>query len=109
MLDLPTEHDKVQRIVDDWHKICHIDPRHVGIWQAQTPPAWQFRAQRWAEFDKTAPEGCPIKGNVNSHGEKLYHVPWGRDYSKVKMDLSKGKQWFCTESDAEQAGWRLAR
>jgi endonuclease YncB( thermonuclease family) len=82
---------------------------HRGIWQSETQTAWDFRATRWAEHDKAAPEGCPIKGNVNSHGERIYHMPWGRDYAKVKMDLTKGKQWFCTEGQAEKAGWRAAR
>ena len=80
-----------------------------GIWQAETQTAWDYRAMRWAEYDRAAPEGCPIKGNVNRYGEKIYHMPWGRDYTKVKMDLTKGKQWFCSEGEAEKAGWRLAR
>src|SRR6516164_4128565 len=29
----------------------------VGIWQAETTPAWDYRAMRWAEYDKTAPAG----------------------------------------------------
>jgi endonuclease YncB( thermonuclease family) len=82
---------------------------HRGIWQAATQTAWDFRATRWAEYDKGAPVGCAIKGNVNGYGEKIYHVPWGRDYAKVKMDLTKGKRWFCSEGEAEQAGWRAAR
>ena len=82
---------------------------HRGIWQAETQTAWDFRATRWAELDQTAPEGCPIKGNVNSHGERIYHMPWGRDYAKVKMDLTKGKMWFCSEREAERAGWRAAK
>jgi hypothetical protein len=36
-------------------------------------------------------------------------MPWGRDYTKVKMDLTKGKRWFCSEGEAEKAGWRAAR
>jgi endonuclease YncB( thermonuclease family) len=82
---------------------------HRGIWQADTQTAWEFRAARWAEYDKSAPEGCAIKGNVNRRGERIYHMPWGLDYSKVKMDLTKGKRWFCSEGEAEQAGWRIAR
>jgi len=82
---------------------------HRGIWQVETQTAWDFRATRWKEYDKAAPEGCPIKGNVNSHGERIYHMPWSRDYAKVKMDLTKGKQWFCSEGDAEKAGWRAAK
>src|SRR5262245_47673136 len=82
---------------------------HRGVWQADTQTAWDFRATRWVEYDKTAPEGCPIKGNVNSHGERVYHMPWGRDYAKVKMDLTNGKRWVCSEGEAEKAGWRAAR
>jgi endonuclease YncB( thermonuclease family) len=82
---------------------------HRGIWQAETQTAWDYRASRWAEYDKTAPPGCPIKGNVNGHGERIYHLPWGRDYSKVKMELAKGKRWFCSEDEAVRAGWRPVR
>jgi hypothetical protein len=82
---------------------------HRGIWQADTQTAWDYRATRWAEYDKAAPEGCPIKGNINRQGERIYHMPWGRDYAKVKMDLTKGKVWFCSENEAEKAGWRAAR
>ena len=80
-----------------------------GIWQSETPTAWDYRRTRWAAYDQAAPEGCPIKGNVNRQGERIYHLPWGRDYAKVKMDLSKGKRWFCSEGAAEAAGWRPAR
>jgi hypothetical protein len=36
-------------------------------------------------------------------------MPWGRDCAQVKMDLTKGKHWFCSEVEAENAGWRAAR
>jgi hypothetical protein len=39
-------------------------------------------------------------------GECIYHVPGGRYYDKVKMDLSKGKRWFCSQEEAEAAGCR---
>jgi len=80
-----------------------------GIWQADTQTAWDYRATRWAEYDQIAPPGCRIKGNINWSGEKIYHMPWGRDYTKVKMDLARGKRWFCSEDEAEKAGWRPAR
>jgi hypothetical protein len=52
---------------------------------------------------------CPIKGNVNHKGERIYHEPGGRDYDRVVMDLTKGKRWFCSASEAEAAGWRRAQ
>ena len=56
----------------------------------------------------TGPNGCAIKGNINRHGERIYHIPGGRDYARVTMADGHGKQWFCTTNDAEAAGWRKA-
>jgi hypothetical protein len=52
---------------------------------------------------------CTIKGNMSRKGECIYHVPGGRYYSTVKMDLAKGKRWFCTEAEAEAAGCRRSK
>jgi endonuclease YncB( thermonuclease family) len=49
---------------------------------------------------------CVIKGNVNRGGECIYHSPGGQFYSRIDMDLSKGKRWFCTEEEAQAAGCR---
>ena len=52
---------------------------------------------------------CKIKGNINSKGEKIYHCPGWRDYSKTNIDTWKGERWFCSATEAEAAGWRAAR
>jgi endonuclease YncB( thermonuclease family) len=58
----------------------------------------------------TAPSpDCTIKGNIGRKGECIYHVPGGRFYSTVKMDLSQGKRWFCTEEEAKAAGCRKSK
>ena len=54
-------------------------------------------------------EGCVIKGNINSSGEKIYHIPGGSSYTKTQIDTSKGEKWFCTEEEAVAAGWRKAK
>jgi hypothetical protein len=51
---------------------------------------------------------CTTKGNVNRKGERIYHLPGGLDYAKINM-TAPGKRWFCTEKDAEAAGWRPAK
>lgn len=51
---------------------------------------------------------CLIKGNINAKGEKIYHVPGGRSYAKTKIN-KPGEQWFCTEAQAQAAGFRAAR
>jgi endonuclease YncB( thermonuclease family) len=51
---------------------------------------------------------CTIKGNVNRQGDRIYHLPGGLSYAKVNMQ-APGKRWFCTEAEAQAAGWRPAK
>lgn len=86
--------------------------RKVGIWQGAAQPAWDFRAGRWQETTQTAAgdgNACPIKGNISSKGERIYHTPWSPAYAKTRIDESKGERWFCDEAEAVAAGWRAAR
>lgn len=80
--------------------------RGVGIWQAETEPAWQYRAHRWEAAAQQAPAGCPIKGNINGDGERIYHAPWSPWYGRTKVNTAAGERWFCDEGDALAAGWR---
>lgn len=50
-----------------------------------------------------------IKGNINSNGDKIYHLPFDQMYDHTKIQPSKGEQWFYTVYDAEKAGFRRAR
>lgn len=51
---------------------------------------------------------CPIKGNINAKGEKIFHVPGGRFYDNTAITEAQGERWFCTEAEATAAGWRAA-
>lgn len=55
------------------------------------------------------PSGCVIKGNINSEGVKIFHVPGGGSYNQTKISPDKGERWFCTEAEAVANGWRKAR
>jgi len=58
----------------------------------------------------TTPEpNCLIKGNINSKGERIYHMPGQRFYGKTDIDPSKGERMFCTEDEAIGAGWRKSK
>lgn len=52
---------------------------------------------------------CPIKGNISSSGEKIYHVPGQRYYERTKIEEGKGERWFCTEEEAIESGWRKSK
>ncbi|KKC39433.1 hypothetical protein WH87_04270 [Devosia epidermidihirudinis] len=53
--------------------------------------------------------GCNIKGNINTRGERIYHVPGQRYYNDTKISASHGERWFCTEAEARAAGWRRSK
>jgi hypothetical protein len=84
-----------------------------GVFAVENQPPWEFRAKRWegavesAEADKQ--RKCPIKGNVSRAGERIYHMPWQSTYARVTIDEKQGERWFCTEGEAERAGFRRAR
>lgn len=78
----------------------------LGIWSAgesMRPAEW--RDKLWEEAKKKAPEGCPIKGTV-SGGAKIYLLPWSPDYARGRVQAGRGERWFCSESEAEAAGWK---
>ncbi|QZY57575.1 ComEC/Rec2 family competence protein [Crassaminicella profunda] len=45
-----------------------------------------------------------IKGNINSKGEKIYHMPNGAYYKKVEAEML-----FNTEKEAKEAGFRKSK
>ncbi|MBI3979796.1 MAG: hypothetical protein HY331_16595 [Chloroflexi bacterium] len=48
-----------------------------------------------------------IKGNISFEtGERIYHVPGGEFYNATMIDVRWGERWFCTEAEAQAAGWR---
>lgn len=100
----------------------------VGMWVGVFEPAWEFRARQQlqapnkpATTDNTSPSfvvgksvasrparsSCDIKGNISIEtGERIYHVPGQRFYSKTRISPDKGEKWFCSEDEAMAAGWR---
>jgi endonuclease YncB( thermonuclease family) len=100
----------------------------AGMWQGAFIAPWDWRARNKKTTilgaAKNAPENagaillasasgpvapspdCTIKGNVNSAGECIYHLPTSRWYKKIEMKISKGTRWFCSVPEAEAAGCR---
>jgi hypothetical protein len=57
----------------------------------------------------TYPSHCapPIKGNVSyNSGQRIYHVPGGEYYAATTINPTYGERWFCSEAEAQAAGWR---
>jgi len=56
-----------------------------------------------------AQKGCNIKGNINTQGERIYHMPGDEYYDETRISASHGERWFCSEEEARAAGWRRAK
>ncbi len=78
-----------------------------GTWRATMQNPADFRAE--ARLAPPAPDtSCAIKGNI-SGGGRIYHMPGQENYAVTKINNSRGERWFCSESDAVNAGWRRAK
>ncbi|MCH8616352.1 thermonuclease family protein [Sphingomonas sp. SM33] len=79
------------------------DYRHSG--EPQVEPGRPMRAKRAASSDwqGRANGNCNIKGNRNRKGQWIYHLP-GMPY----YDQTRAEEIFCTEADAQAAGYRRA-
>ena len=84
-----------------------------GIFDGVAPPRAGFceersaqRAERATPVVRAAAGECAIKGNVNAAGERIYHMPGQTHYDRVVVRPELGQRWFCSEAEAEAAGWR---
>lgn len=78
----------------------------IGIWSIENyATSTGFEEKKLTENE--SPIACTnpeIKGNINSKGEKIYHVPGGQHYEQTKPE-----KLFCTEKDALMAGFRKTK
>ncbi|NAZ35269.1 thermonuclease family protein [Rubellimicrobium sp. CFH 75288] len=81
--------------------------RGAGLWQGrfEEPAAW--RAAMRAGQGAAPPSECRIKGNISANG-RIYHLPGGLHYDRTTIDPARGERWFCSEEEAQAAGWRPA-
>ena len=54
---------------------------------------------------------CAIKANINdTFGDKIYYTPdCGARYDNITVDLFRGDQWFCSEQEAQSAGFSKSK
>ncbi|MBI2590859.1 MAG: thermonuclease family protein [Candidatus Blackburnbacteria bacterium] len=78
----------------------------IGLW---SPNACATIPSASVQTTLDPRELCSIKGNINSEGEKIYHMPGQRYYDKTQVDEAAGEHWFCTEKEAELSGWRKSK
>ena len=59
--------------------------------------------------ENIADSKCVVKGNIveewTKKGQKSYHFPGCIQYNTTLIELYRGEQWFCTEKQAQKAGY----
>ncbi len=71
-------------------------------------PSSRLPAQLLAVTGLSAP-GCVIKGNISiGSGRHIYHLPGHRYYEETVISPQYGERWFCSEAEAQAAGWEAA-
>jgi endonuclease YncB( thermonuclease family) len=77
----------------------------AGVWaDASSEPVAARREADAPEPVAADPGDCRIKGNINSRGEKIYHMPGTTAWNRTRAE-----QMFCTEEQARIAGFRAPR
>ncbi|MEO8467443.1 MAG: thermonuclease family protein [Gammaproteobacteria bacterium] len=98
-----------------------------GLWAGEFTKPWDYRRESREETPRpqqspaprasgsggaagTQPpsSGCKIKGNINTRGDRIYHVPGSDSYDSTVINERFGERWFCSEAEARAAGWRAA-
>lgn len=80
----------------------------IGLWGACPAESKTSAPPPLALPESGASGQCVIKGNISSSGEKIYHLPGCGSYAKTQINVDRGEHWFCSESEAQAAGWRKA-
>ena len=101
----------------DWFNSIQKTAQHaaIGIWSVEdyvTNRGYDKEAYFAATKDNhsvqsevtTDSNDCMIKGNINSKGNKIYHMPGQRDYENTIAE-----EMFCSKEDAEAAGFTQAK
>jgi hypothetical protein len=87
----------------------------AGMWQGEFDLPWDWRRGqrripgRWQNCRCGFGPGLPVKGNISRSGERIYRVPGQQHYEQTRIDEASGERWFCSEEEAQAAGWRRAK
>lgn len=88
------------KYVDEFRAVqAKAQEKGIGLWRLENYALEQRdKGVSSNEMNCSDPK---IKGNINSRGEKIYHVPGGQFY-----DVTIPEELFCTEEEATAAGFR---
>ncbi len=90
---------------EEWRR---AQSREANAWRATPSPSISSGTTSTARVVAVPQDrsGCDIKGNISYNGgQRIYHVPGGKYYAQTRINRP-GERWFCSEEEAQAAGWR---
>lgn len=79
----------------------------LGIWRGDFILPWEWKAGRRLQANTDDPgQICDVKGLLSDTGDRVYLVNTDPDYAAVELDPRRGERLFCSDDEAELAGWR---
>ena len=83
--------------------------QNIGIWSVCERKQQSTNTHPQEANDQPTDPKCVIKGNISKDGYgKTYFTVGCANYNRTKIDFKKGEAYFCTEQDAEAAGFTKA-
>lgn len=77
----------------------------VGPWIPYPADVFPDRVYPTVEIPTAGPE-CEIKGVFDVLNRRIYYLPGDRNYERVTVYPQYGERYFCSELEAETAGFR---
>jgi micrococcal nuclease len=98
-------------ISQGYAKIYTVPPdiKYQKLFQESQNLARNENRGLWQKCSDSEENNCLIKGNISVAGEKIYHLPNQEYYNQTFIDTTIGEKWFCTETEAQSAGWRKSK
>lgn len=64
----------------------------------------------WSSECTAEQVGCVIKGNFHQGTkDRIYHLPECYNYKQININPNEGDRWFCSEAEAEAAGFSKSK
>jgi len=79
-----------------------------GFWDAEFVPPWDRRRGVRLAGNELPDIDCPVKGNVNRKGDRIYYVKVRRVHAKVWLQPEERIMCFQSVEQASAAGISLA-
>ena len=79
----------------------------LGLWRGEfVPPAEWRHGERLTTSADSPSDVCDVKGIVTAQGNRVYYVPTDSNYDAIAVAPERGDRVFCSDDEAELAGWK---